>query len=88
MPAIPPDPDNSVFYFLLCQELRRRRQPWLPEGENTMEKTHKYVECIKVNVVTRWLTITVDGIGHTTALSVIGSLTLLFALYMYFAFTG
>lgn len=53
-----------------------------------MAKTHKYVECIKVNVVTRWLTITVDGIGHTTALSVIGSLTLLFALYMYFAFTG
>ena len=50
-----------------------------------MSKSHEDAE-IKVNVVTSWLRINIDGVGHTIALAVIGSLTFLFALYMCLVF--
>jgi hypothetical protein len=48
-----------------------------------MARTDKRAETLKFSIVSRWLTVTVDGIGWTIALGVIGSLTFLSALYMY-----
>jgi hypothetical protein len=44
-------------------------------------------ETVKLRiVVSRWLTVTVDGVGRVIALAAISSLTFLAALYLYIMF--
>lgn len=51
-----------------------------------MSMREQRTETLKVSIVSRWLTINVDGVGRAIALSAIAALTFLGAFYLYVAF--
>ena len=49
-----------------------------------MDRTAKKTETLRISVATRWLTIKIDGVGRTTVLGAIASLTVLGLFYIIF----